>query len=85
MWLLNTEDPLSTVLDFGRESDIAGVMLYDARAPYDRYYPIDSGSGGPYAPYPLQVVLDRDGVIQLISHQYDAAALNAALDAALAD
>ena len=85
MWLLNTEDPLSTVLSFGQESDIQGVMLYDARQPYDRYYPIESGSGAPYAPYPLQVVIDPDGVIQLISHQYDAAALHAALDAALTD
>ena len=85
MWLLNTEDPLSTVRTFGEDSDIQGVMLYDARSTYDRYYPIDSGSGHPYAPYPLQVVIDPEGVIQLISHQYDAAALNAALDAALAD
>lgn len=85
MWLLNTQDPLITVRAFGETADLEGVMLYDAQAPYDRYFRVDSGSGGGYAPYPLQVVIDPDGVIQLISHQYDAAALNDALDKALAD
>jgi len=85
VWLLNTIDPLDTVRTFGDEAGIEGVMLYDANEPYSRYYAIDSGSGHPYAPYPLQVVIDRDGVIQLISHQYDAAALNNTLDAILAE
>lgn len=74
-----------TVRAFGETAGIEGAMLYDAQAPYDRYFRVDSGSGGGYAPYPLQVVIDRDGVIQLISHQYDAAALNDTLDAILAE
>ena len=85
VWLLNTEDPLTTVRTFGEEANIEGVMLYDAKEPYNRYYPVETGDDIPYAPYPMHVVLDPSGRIQLVSHQYDSVALNDALDAALAE
>jgi len=82
VWLLNTEDDYETVLDFATSAHITLPMLYDAKAPYHRYYAVDDG-GEPWAPYPLQVIVDRDGVIRYISHQYDALAVQRTLDTIL--
>ena len=84
MWLLNTEDDYSTVLDFAVNADITLPMLYDAKQPYHRYYAVDDG-GEPWAPYPLQVIVDREGVIRYIANQYDALAVQQALDTILAE
>ena len=63
-----------------------GTLLYGAGELYSRYYPeLSDGSEYAWAPYPLEVVVGPDGVIELISHEYDASALHAALDAALAE
>lgn len=57
-------------------------MLYNARQPYDRYYALEEG-GESWAPYPLQVVIDTDGNIVSIAHQYDALAIDRAIEEAL--
>lgn len=46
---------------------------------YRSYGPVQ----GSYAPFPLQVVIDRDGTIVYLSAQYDADAVNLAIAAAL--
>ncbi len=80
MWLLNTEDDYSTARDFAESVDLTLPILYNAREPYDRYYPLNDG-GEPWAPYPLQVVVDRDGVVRHISHQYEVSTVRDILDA----
>ena len=44
-------------------------------------YPTTSES---YAPYPVHVVLDRTGTVVYFANQYDAEALRAAIESALA-
>jgi len=83
VWLLNTEDDLDIVMRFGLDAGLTVPMLYDAKQPYDRYYALDEG-GENWAPYPLQVVVDADGTIRSIAHQYDALALDRVIEAALA-
>mgnify|MGYP000669013639 CR=1 FL=1 len=82
VWLLNTEDDLDIVMRFGLDAGLTVPMLYDAKQPYDRYYALDEG-GENWAPYPLQVVVDADGTIRSIAHQYDALALDRVIEAAL--
>ena len=81
---MNTEDDYSTVLDFAENTEIQLPMLYDTRRSYDRYYANNEG-GEVWAPYPLQVIVDRNGVIRYIAHQYDALAVQQTLDEILAE
>lgn len=83
MWGLNTEDGYDVVRTFASDTNLDVPMLYDARQPYDRYYALDEG-GETWAPYPLQVVVGPDGTIVSIAHQYDALAIDRAIEAALA-
>ena len=83
VWLLNTEDRFETVHEFAQSNGLTTPVLYDARQPYNRYYANGEG-GDTWAPYPLQVVVDREGVIRYISHQYDALAVQQTVDAIVA-
>jgi len=82
VWLLNTTDTLAQVREFAEDANLEGPMLYDAWDPYNRYFTVNEGTAHGYAPYPMQVVVDPEGLIRLITHQYDAPTLHAALDAA---
>ena len=86
MWFPNDRDDLPEIRAFAEDTNMEGILLYGAGELYSRYFPeVSDGSGYAPAPYPLQVVIGPDGVIELISHEYDASALHAALDAALAE
>lgn len=84
VWLMNTEDDLDINRQMAVDAGLTVPMLYDARQPYDRYYALDEG-GENWAPYPLQVVVGPDGIIRYISHNYDALAIDRAIDEALAE
>ncbi len=50
------------------------------------YYSYSMGElGFNSAPYPLQVVIDRDGLISYLALEYDVDAVRAAIEAALAE
>lgn len=56
-------------------------ILLDEQETYYRPYAMEVPG---YAPFPLQVVIDRDGTIVYLSKQYDVDAAVAAIQAALA-
>lgn len=82
VWTVNVSDPAETVREWGADAGVTLPMLYDGRPHYERYYAVPAVDE-PYAPYPLWVVVDREGVITYISHQLDQTALEAAVEAAL--
>lgn len=51
-------------------------MLDNGGALYRSY----SGLGPGYAPFPLQVVIDQDGTIQMLTNQYDPEAVRRVID-----
>ena len=50
--------------------------LLDAQPLYQPY----SQQPGGYAPFPVQVVVDQNGIVQYVAHQYDAEAVRAVID-----
>ena len=82
VFLVNTEDPFERAHDFMAASEVELTTLLDGQ---DTYFSYPRSFQPSYAPYPLQVVIDPDGVIRYLSYQYDAEAVRAAIDAALAD
>lgn len=79
--LVNPVDDAEVAYDFLARSSVPLRCALDTDTTHYRSY----GEGDNYAPYPLQVVIDRSGVITYVAWEYDAPALQAAIDAALAD
>lgn len=82
VWLVNAGDPYDQVLAYLQEAGTTLPCLLDTdESMYRRY---DRREGGEiHAPFPLQVVIDRDGRITYLANQYDADAARAAIQAAL--
>lgn len=57
-------------------------MLLDEQETYYKPYAMEVPG---YAPFPLQVVIGRDGTIVYLSKQYDVDAAVSAIEAALAE
>ena len=61
-------------------AEVRLTTLLDGEEVY-RSYPRGADA---YAPFPLQLVIDPDGVVRYLAYQYDAEAVRAAIDEALA-
>ena len=72
-------EPLDDAAYFLSGTDVTVPCLLDLAAEQYGSYSIGAGD----APYPLEVLIDRDGVISYISREYDGPALSAAIRAAL--
>lgn len=79
--MVNAGDAYDVAWDYLDNLGVGLTCLLDqSKSVYSAY----SGVPNAYAPFPLQVVIDREGVITYLNGQYDAEAVKAAIDAALA-
>lgn len=80
-WLVNVGDDYDSAYTFiGEAGTTLPVLLDTDQAVYSSY---ERDPEEAYAPFPVQVVIDRDGVITYLAFQYDAEAVRAAIEAAL--
>jgi peroxiredoxin len=86
VWLLNTEDEPEVVRDFTADAGLTVPSLLGAEDLYERYKR-EGHAGGedPWAPYPLQVVVDGEGTIRYVAQQYDATRVTDLIDRLLAE
>lgn len=82
VWLMNAGDSYDTAWEFIDESNTSLPCVLDTNEEVYSVYE-KKGEDDGYAPFPLQVVIDRDGVITYLEYQYDGERLRAAIDAAL--
>lgn len=66
---------------FVEEAGVTSPVLLDSDGGVYRSY--DTTALGGYAPFPLQILIDRDGKIVYMARQYNADAVKAAIEAAL--
>ncbi len=78
---MNSGDAFEYVFEFAAEAQIELPMLMDPSKTWESSY--NFGDDGAYAPYPRQVVLNRNREITYLSRRYDTESLTAALDAVL--
>ena len=78
---VNSGDSLDGVWEFASEGQIRLPILMDPSKSWESTY--NFGDDGAYAPYPRQVLLNREHEITYLSRRYDTEALTAALDAVL--
>ena len=79
-WFVNVGETAESAYDFIGEGGVTAPCLLDTEAEFYQSYYRPPSSG----PYPLDVVVDREGVISHISGNYDADAMRNAIEAALA-
>lgn len=84
VWLVDAGDDYDTAWEFIDEAGTSLPCLLDLDEDVYSVYE-KKGEDDGYAPFPLQVVIDREGVITYLEYQYDAERLTAAIDAAVAD
>ena len=82
VWLANTEDSEGRVRAFLEGAGLSLPSLLEAEGPYRRYL-TEVPDGEPWAPYPLQVVIDQEGVIRYLAQRHDPPAVRAVVDALL--
>lgn len=80
-WLINAGQSQAEVQDFVLQAGADMPVLLDERQEvYDQFEQDEA-----FAPFPLHVVVGRDGVIRYIARQVDHGALTEAIEAALAE
>ncbi len=77
---MNTNNSFEIAYDFIEESSVTLPCLLDEDGSIYNSYPLIES----YGPFPVHVVIGRDGVITYLSRQYDAEAVRAAITDALA-
>ncbi len=83
-WLINGEDSYEEAWEFIAEAETTLPTLLDTTGVMSGQYSREEG-GSSYAPYPVQVILDREGVIRYLSYQYDADLVTDTISALLAE
>ena len=78
-FLVNVEDNFDDAWLFLQEATTEMTCLFDETGDLYRGYSSEAAEG----PFPLEVVIDRDGIITYISRNYDAPELREAIQAAL--
>lgn len=82
-WLINVGEDAGTAYSFIDALEVRDLpILLDEQETYYKPYSMEVPG---FAPFPLQVVIDRKGEIVYLSKQYDVDAAVAAIEAALAD
>ncbi len=66
------------VLDFIEQSGVSFPVMYDADGTYSEYDRSEAT-----APYPLDVIVDPDGVVAYVAAEYDPDAMAAVIDGLL--
>ncbi len=80
MLLINPRDSYDVAYEWLGDNGVGLRCLLDSGgSTYNSYGPIPDS----YAPFPVQVVIDQEGVIQYLSGQNDTAAVRAAIEALL--
>lgn len=83
-WLVNVGEDPEVAADHLDELGLGWTCLLDRDSQV--YLSYDRGEAeAEWAPFPLHVVVGRDGTIRYLATQYDALALQAALEAALSE
>lgn len=77
MLLANSGDQEGTVRSFLHSSGGGLLSLMDQNELVYRSY---DRQGSSFAPFPMQVVIDREGTIRYLSFQYDAAAVRSVIN-----
>jgi peroxiredoxin len=80
--LANAGDPSGVIQSFLMNSGSALPSLMDQQQSVFRSY---EPSISAYAPFPVQVVIDGDGVIRYLQYQYDAEGVRQVIDSILAE
>jgi len=84
VWLVNVADTYSSAYKFvGEAQTTLPVLLDREESLYGGYALYEAGEG--YGPFPLQVIIDGDGVIRYLNRQYDAGLARAQIEALLAE
>lgn len=78
---VNTTDSEDTLQQFVEQTGVTFPVGWDVEESYAAFKAAEDG----ISPYPLDVVVDRAGKITYLSREYDSGALQAAVEAALAD
>ncbi len=77
MLLVNPKDPYEVCYDWLGDNGVTLPNLMDpGGSVYNSYGPLPDS----YAPYPVQVIIDQDGIIQYLSGQNDTSAVKAVID-----
>lgn len=83
LWLVNPVDGLEQASKWVNQAGITDPVVLDSEKDvYDLYFRYP---GETYAPYPVHVVIGKDGVVRYLAFQYDAQSLTAVIEAALAE
>lgn len=81
---VNVGESFDTAYSFAEEAQLTlPVLLDEDQRAYSSYSYSEFGAGS--APFPRQVVVDREGIITWMSGEYDADEASAAIQAALDD
>ena len=80
MLLVNPEDDQYDAIEFLQEANAELPCLLDDADIYSSY-----PRQGAYAPFPVHVLIDGDGVIQYLSFQYEPQSAHAAIERVLAE
>ena len=80
--LANSGDSAGVIQTFLRNSGSSLPSLMDQTQSVHRAY---EPSASAYAPFPVQVVIDADGVIRYLNYQYDAEAVRQTIDSLLVE
>lgn len=79
-WLVNVGEDRTVAEEFIQEAGTDWPVLLDRwEAVYGQY-----SRGDQFAPYPIHVVIDRQGTVVYLNRRYDAPALQQAIQEALA-
>ena len=82
--MVDTGDQYEEAYEFVREVSVTLPVLLDSdQSLYNGYSALEQNEA--YAPFPLQIVIGRDGTIEYLSNQYDAGAVRDTIDRLLAE
>jgi hypothetical protein len=81
VWLVNTGDRAEVAYRFVEEARSSLPVLLDESG--EHYRAVPRGAG--FAPFPVNVLIDKRGVIRGVYGQYDAAAMEPVIEALIAE
>jgi len=81
--LINSNDSLDTAWHFISQAEVGLPVLMDTDGAVYLSWSAADNLGVASSPYPVQAVIDREGVIVYLSRTHDPGAVRAAIDGAL--
>ncbi|MCG8419005.1 MAG: hypothetical protein MJE77_13795 [Proteobacteria bacterium] len=77
---LNGGDTVAIVEQFREQTGASFPLGFDFQGSYARFR---RGGGEAISPFPLDVIIDSQGVVRYVSREYEASAIGAVLDSVL--